>query len=595
MAKDWIKRDEKDFVFRSEERSGWEKGRTSLTDYLLDKDDIPRGKEFELKKAYQLCQDRAAVLSEKPARIIFSEKEETGKTDGKRVFVSTKVMDDRKDFVEKSDILLGITTHEMAHVMHSEFKGLKKLDRFTHSIWNIIEDERIEHLIGEEFPGYSGNLASVKKYFFEEKYLLDAERREELEKKYKEELSPEDIEKLELYDLFFKFVRYPKMVDKEMVAKHETMIEELKETLTPYPMTSTAVTKAAKEVAKVLRKAMDDETPMEEEEGGEEEKSAGGGAGSSRERVEGLISEAMTFAESENDETSEKEKETAKGLDDYDYEEAIIDDKLNQCIFRNAIPNERRYREFAASVRGDAQLLARTLHLRTFNESKDIKGMRSGKLDDNRIVEAVHGVKTVYSRRIEKIDKKMNMVLLIDESGSMGDGVKDVNAAKSAILLEQCYKMFPLGQLFIYGFTSDLSEDEPYFNRVIRYKEPGFELKYGLGDVQGRCNNRDGMCIRAVAQRVRTFTQEPMLYFIISDGQPAASGSYGGMAGIQDTAKAVKEVSGKKFFPIQIGIGVHESVQKMMFTDYVNYRDSRQMVEDLRRLLVKKAHKFIGI
>lgn len=595
MAKDWIKRDEKDFVHRSEERSGWEKGRTSLTDYLIDKDDIPRGREFEIKKAYQLCQDRAAVLSEKPARIIFSDKEETGRTDGKRVFVSTKVMDDRKDFVEKSDILLGITTHEMAHVMHSEFEGLKKLDRFTHSIWNIIEDERIEHLIGEEFPGYSGNLASVKKYFFEEKYLLDAEKREELEKKYKAELSPEDIEKLELYDLFFKFVRYPKMVDKEMVGKHEVMIEELKGALTPYPMKPAEVMKASKTVAKVLRKAMDDETPMEEEGPVEEGSSGATGGGMGRSAIETIISEAMTFAESENEEGSKKEKETAKGLDDFDYAEAIIDDKLNQCIFRNAVPNERRYKELLTAVKGDAQLLARTLHLRTFNESKDIKGMRSGRLDDNRIVEAVHGVKTVYSRRIEKIDKKMNMVLLIDESGSMGDGVKDVNAAKSAILLEQCYRMFPLGQLFIYGFTSDLSEDEPYFNRVIRYKEPGFDLKFGLGDVRGRCNNRDGMCIRAVAQRVRTFTQEPMLFFIISDGQPAASGAYGGMAGIQDTAKAVKEVSTKKFFPIQIGIGVHESVQKMMFTDYVNYRDSRQMVEDLRRLLVKKAHKFIGI
>jgi Nitric oxide reductase activation protein len=359
-------------------------------------------------------------------------------------------------------------------------------------------------------------------------------------------------------------------------------------------MTPTEVTKAAKNVAKVLRKSMDDETPMEEEEGGGTETMPGGG-GMSREGIEGLISEAMTFAESDNEEDSTKPKEESKDLDDFDYAEGVIDDKLNSCIFRNAVPNLTRYDDFLSSVKGDAQLLARTLHLRTFNESKTIKGMRSGRLDDNRIVEAVHGVKTVYTRHIERIDKKMNMVLLIDESGSMGDGVKDVNAAKSAILLEQCYKLFPMGQLFIYGFTSDLSDDEPYFNRIIRYKEGSFTVKGGLGDVRGRCNNRDGECIRAVANRVRTFTQEPMLYFVISDGQPAASGAYGGAAGIADTARAVKEVTAKKFFPIQIGIGVHESVQKMMFTDYVNYRDSRQMVEDLRKLLVKKAHKFIGI
>jgi hypothetical protein len=609
---DWVERDD-DFVFRNKDgRSGWDRGRGSLTDYLLEKHDIPKGKEFEIKKAYQLCQDRAAILTDKPARIIFSDKEETGKTDGKRVFVSTKVMDERKDFVEKADILLGITTHEMAHVMHTDFGPLKKMDQFTHTVWNVIEDERIERLIGEEFPGYSGNIAKTKEYIFDEKYKLDKAREEELMKEMEEKaiaaataagvpytppppLSPEDQEKLELWDLFFKLVRYPKNVDSDMYGKHEVVIEELKKIVTPYPTTSNQVLKAADQVTKLLRKSFDDMDPMGAGGGGG---GAGtpkaGGAPGAKSRVEGIISEAMTFATSENEEGGGKEKETMEDIEEYDYEESVIDDTLNKAIFRNSVPKESRYKDLLKEVKGDAQLLARSLYVRTFNETKHIRGMRSGTLDDNRIVEAVHGVKTVYNHKIDKVDKKMNMCLLIDESGSMG-GSKCRDAAKVAILLEECYRILPMGQLFIYGFTSDMSEDEPYFNRIIRYKEPGYTAKYGLGDVDGRCNNRDGMCIRAVVNRVRTFTQEPMLFFVISDGQPAASGSYGGMGGIEDTRKAVLESAQRKFFPIQIGIGVNPSVQKLMFDDYVTYSDSRQMVEDLRKLLLRKAHKFTGI
>lgn len=622
MYEDWIERDSKDFVHRNKShRSGWDRGKSSMTDYLLEEHQIPVGKEFEIRKAYQLCNDRAAILSDKPSRIIFSEEEETGHTDGKRVFVSTKVIDDPKTFIEKSDILLGITTHEMAHVMHTDFEPLKKLDRFTHTVWNVIEDERIEHMIGDEFPGYSHSIASVKQYFFKEKYMLDKERREQLEseiaakaaakeisdeaeakaagKPYTpppppEPLSPEDHKKLELYDLFFKFVRFPEQIDSEKVAEHEIAIDELKKILIPYPTKSHEVLDCAKKIAETLRKSWDDIEPPSPSSGSGSGKTKAGGAPSTH-RVEAIIEEAMTFAISDNEEGTEKPKEAADKINEIDYEEVIIDDKLNEAIFRNAIPREEKYRLYKTAIKGDAQLLARKLYLKTFSEAKHIKGMRSGILDDNRIVEAVHGVKTVYTHKIDKIDKKINMVLLIDESGSMGDGVKEVNAAKAAILLEQTYKILPMGQLFIYGFTSDIDEDEPYYNRIIRYKEPGFEVKYGLGDVQGRSNNRDGMCIRAVVNRVRTFTNEPMLFFVISDGQPAASGSYGGRGGIEDTRKAVMEAASRNFFPIQIGIGVNPSVQKMMFDDFVTYSDSRTMVEDLRKLLLAKAHKFIGI
>jgi hypothetical protein len=52
-----------------------------------------------------------------------------------------------------------------------------------------------------------------------------------------------------------------------------------------------------------------------------------------------------------------------------------------------------------------------------------------------------------------------------------------------------------------------------------------------------------------------------------------------------------------KFFPVQIGIGagIKPEEQKMMFDDFVNYKDPKSMVDDLRKLIIRKSHKIFGI
>jgi nitric oxide reductase activation protein len=274
----------------------------------------------------------------------------------------------------------------------------------------------------------------------------------------------------------------------------------------------------------------------------------------------------------------------------YDYKEEWIEDKDYQSVFRKVVSNQENYENYLKEVAGDGARLANVLWTKVFNETKKLYGMQNGDLDDNKIVEAVNGIKTVHTLKIPKKDKKVNIIVLIDESGSMY-GRKAMDAARMAVMLEHAYKVFPVGQLFIYGFTSDHGED---FNTVYRYREPGLDVKFGLGSVEGRSNNRDGHAIRAVAKRVRKFTQDPMLYFIISDGQPAGE-RYSGTGAIKDTANAIKEVTKMKFYPIQIGIEVDESIQAKMYTDFINYKSSRQMVEGIRKLLLQKAHKFVGI
>lgn len=627
---DWFDRDSDTFTRAgSKFRSGWEKAHSSMSDFVLG-GRIPIDERLQFEEIKDLCKNRVSTLTPIGKRIRLGFHPNTSFTDGKMVYVSSEVFDHAPySFSQKSDTMLGLTTHEMAHVLYTDFSLAVGLTPFQKAIENVIEDERIERIIGEEFPGYVINLSAAKEYYFNEKYLYEDD----------EEGGEEKTEIYEIWDCFFKAIRYPAYLSEDLEKKHHASLEEIKNVLTPYPETFSQVIDCSKKIEEILKKYMTEESIKkmfpEKAKGGEGE-GEGEGEGTfnlkdvwnsltakQKEEVKNAvesimkaIADKMKSLESESDETKAESKssgdsgdEESKGTSSdikmagivlreggkIDMEDRFSEvyDKDNETFFSRVDPSEidvNKYQEFKRLTRSDSARLANTLAIKTFSENKILHGYRSGNLDDNRIVEAVHGVKTVYTSKIEKETKKVSMVLLIDESGSM-HGHKADNAMKVAIILEQCFKMFPQGQLFIYGFTSD---HEGYTNYVKRYKEPGIDVKFGLGAVTGICQNRDGDCIKAVADRVRKFTQEKMLYFIISDGQPSSSDYYG-MSAIEHTRKAVLDVTAKGFFPVQIGIETDERYQKMMFTDYVNFSDSRQMVENIRKLFLKKARHLINV
>lgn len=632
IIEDWLDRDD-DYVYRGGTRSGWDSEYKSTSNYVLSGFVKPDNTEAELHEIYKLCKNRSQILStDKEINLVFNNKENTARTDGKKLLIGTGVLNESgKTFEEKADIMLGLTTHEMAHTLHSTFSHLKKVeDKFHKSILNVIEDERIEYLLCKEFPGYAKNIADTKQYFFDEKYIV--------EDMSKEESATElEVYARELFDIFFKLVRYPKYLDPEMMDKYEIELDEIKAILNPYPITAIDAFNASKTIREIFRKAVSkkaedlsksssgklekSEERREETEESSEESSTesseteetsvsespiegvGSGEGTSASASE--IEEIVKKAESEiaemmkdfmSDSDGEKKVEIAKDVKDIDFDKEIIYDGGNKAMFRTGISRKDNYEIYLSEVRGDASRLASSLFTRMFNEATTLRGLRSGSLDESRLIEAVHGVKNVHIRTTPKEVKAVNIVVLIDESGSMSSEERYVDAAKAGILIEKAFETFPAGQLFIYGFTADVSwgrGGSVDFNQIIRYREPGLNVKYGLGDVRPRANNRDGHAIRAVANRVRQFTNDPMIFFVISDGSPAAQ-KYGGF---EDTRAAVLEVTKKRFFPIQIGIssGISPKEQAQMFDDFIHYKDSKTMVDDLRKLIIRKSQKIFGL
>lgn len=633
IVKDWIDRDD-DFVHRGNFRSGWDDDFESTSDYVLGGFLKPDTSEAEVREIQKLCANRANILAD-DKKIIFTlnPAESTARTDGKKVTVGTGVLDETgKSFSEKADIMMGLTTHEMAHVLHSTFSHLKNVENSFHkSILNVIEDERIEHLICNDFPGYAANLAKVKKYFLDEKYLVD-----EALKTSSFTESEEQRHAMQLFDLFFKLVRYPKNIDMDMLSNYEMEIDEIKSILTPYPVTAKQAFDASKEVYKVIhksieKKAMDELMPSKADDKSEKVESKGEPSDMPEESdvssmesvmppsdspvdgpkdweikqkvkdkidsIEKLISDMMKDFESDND--SSKLVEVSKSVESVKFNEEFIHDKDNQATFRTGKGNEERYKEYLEVVKGDARRLADSLFIRVFSQGSVMRGLRSGNFDDSKIAEAAIGIPNVHYQTSQAQKKKINLVLLIDESGSMGLNNRFANAAQAAILIEKAFETFNMGDLFIYGFTGDATwgyGDSTDYNQIIRYREPGMNVKYSLGGVRPRAQNRDGQCIRAVANRVRQFTNEPMIFFIISDGAPHST-DYSTDKAIQDTKNAVIEVSKKRFFPIQIGIstGISPETQAEMFTDYINYENPKKMVEDLRKLIIQRSQKIFGV
>ena len=169
------------------------------------------------------------------------------------------------------------------------------------------------------------------------------------------------------------------------------------------------------------------------------------------------------------------------------------------------------------------------------NTPMNVFGCRSGILDTTKLVEAIQGVPQVYYRTCQVKTNKVHVAVLVDESGSMGcycggSGIYRMEsrshvAKLAATLLNESLKDIPGVGLYIYGHSADERRGGDTDIRI--YREPGYNRPFAIADIDNRCENRDGTAIYEVGKRIRSFTQDPVILFVLSDGVPAARGYWG--------------------------------------------------------------------
>ncbi|MDF2593739.1 MAG: hypothetical protein K0R69_80 [Clostridia bacterium] len=167
------------------------------------------------------------------------------------------------------------------------------------------------------------------------------------------------------------------------------------------------------------------------------------------------------------------------------------------------------------------------------------------------------------------------VALRIDESASM-TAFGRLNAAKLATIAvyEFCERCdIPL---LIYGDTADRSKMEQMSVFVYSdFEKKEYSDRFRLMSLQGRSNNRDGMALRILAEKLLTAPQQTKLLISVSDGQPKAMPDYTGSFAEDDIKSTLQEYSRKGITFVAAAIGQDRDIISQIYgrERFVDIRD----------------------
>lgn len=449
-------------------------------------------------------------------------------------------------------------------------------------LFNVLNSERIIKKVGDKYPGYTRFIQKFKEHKFKHDYTpLD-----ETESKGKR-----------LLELITKFLRYPSDINENDVIEFEEPIKKIEDYIKKkgFPQTISDCKTQSSYIYNTIIKYIEEE---EKNDGSCDSNGDGDGGKSEIDNFAQQLSDQLLKSEDGDSSDETLQEEFADFTEDMNEVKTNINyDKDGNCDesaikFLKPDLNKSKYNKELKKIDfAKAQVLAKLFSRKCKDYAFSMKSMRSGRLDTNKIAEAKQMVPTIYERFGEVKTNKINIGVLIDESGSMG-GDKIEKALQAAIFLNEIFSKVPDTRLYIYGHTAD-ADGVNYGETAIRtYIEHGKSTnKYTLGSVKARANNRDGDAIISVAKRIRMQNEDPVLLFVISDGAPHAYG-YDGEASIIDTRKKVNQAENLGMQVIQIAIEEYVPCEQM-FNHYIKLTDMKTFPSDLVNFASKKIDKLI--
>lgn len=571
LTRDFLERDGDKFIkIRRTGRLGWEGVLPEAGVYSSYITEV-QNKEDLITRAYAMACNMITVM-DAPEKVKIDISAGTSCCGPGVIHVETKVFDDDDlSNGQKLDVFIGLAVHEGCHLLYTDMSGNIKYSNDTvKALENIIEDERIERICGEVKPGLANFLGAAKYYVFNKCFGAEEQER-----------ASQQPDHIRLINTILAYVRYPKSL---LIRDVETFADELlevKRILTPYPESTAESARAAEEIYKVIERYFQKE----------EEKKRG-------EASEWLPNN--TIPSNDGDEKMEEVKDIISQLgsrapgsfnDMRDVSEAIRDRHVarvvmgeaerglsnRDCLVEKAAGNKQMYLYTLANVKSYIPAISKALQVSSTELQFCVTGAKNGKLDTNKLAEAVQGVESVYKRQGEVKSSKIAVAILVDESGSMYGSNADA-AREAAILLNEALSRVQNVDLYIYGHTT-LSKGR---TQLFAYRERGCANdKFALGSLDARAGNHDSVAIREVAARVRKHTQEKCLFFVISDGAPNE--------GPSEVKRAVNDVTRKGFDILAISIEP-EYDPSSMYKNNIILNDLRTLAIDLGKV-IKKAVK----
>lgn len=536
-----------------------------------------------IEKAYSSVKDMITIMDFPfPIRVNLNEgsdksssysdyfSEEKRDNSERRIAVPSKIFDSTEDNETKINAFCGFGLHEAAHLRYTYLRVYLNFLSFISGKYtfeegeiikifiNLLEDNRVEDLLLTERPGFQDFIDCAKSYnskTLEEKLNIMRERK---------------------LILFFKtligILRFPGLIEEEVLEEYSEVYKEVQEKITPYPENLKDICSVSESIFKIIKeKKLSDIDPAELKKilfliNDTESITSimyGVDLDSGRKIDKSKVSRLL----------SSKDSLTMKIL------EGTVERGDSDKVFFEKPKGDRN--DYLRDVRAVQKYVPRLKKILTGTDKNydfNIQGCRSGILDTTKLAEAYQGVPQVYLRQGHVRTNKSTICVLIDESGSMG-GKKEILARQAAILLNETFGKSLGVDLYIYGHTADIGS-VGYINLSVYREGNHYNPKFSLSKSYAKSQNRDGDAILEVAKRVRKFTKEDCIMFVISDGSPCANG-YGGISAIKDTAAKVKEAEKLGFKIIQISIDAVYGVEDMFDT----YIDIGYNLEEMPKLL----------
>nr|WP_188887901.1 nitric oxide reductase activation protein NorD [Paenibacillus radicis (ex Gao et al. 2016)] len=150
--------------------------------------------------------------------------------------------------------------------------------------------------------------------------------------------------------------------------------------------------------------------------------------------------------------------------------------------------------------------------------------------------------------------------LRVDESASMS-AFGRLEAAKRAVIAVYEFCQICQIPISIYGDTADVSRlEQMSIFAYADYDKPDSNDRFRLMGIQARSNNRDGMALRILAERLAASPQQTKLLISISDGQPKAMDNYTGSYAVADMQQTIEEYERKGVTFLAAAIGQDKNV-----------------------------------
>lgn len=181
------------------------------------------------------------------------------------------------------------------------------------------------------------------------------------------------------------------------------------------------------------------------------------------------------------------------------------------------------------------------------------------------------------------------VALRIDESASMSAFGRLEAAKRAAIAVyefcEQCN--IPI---IIYGDTADRSSlEQMSLFAYCDFTHAESDDCFRLMNIQGRSNNRDGMAIRILAEKLLMTNEQTKLMISISDGQPKAMPDYSGDVAVSDMQMVLKEYRRKGITFLAAAIGQDKDTICNIYgkESFLDITDLRQLPLSLVKIIAR--------